>query len=76
MTDFSGSSQYQPRPLSACGETFSPKGRIKKEMSVWGGGGLKESLPKILAWGRGAYCVSCQKRLCKMKYGIEGSIFK
>ena len=24
----------------------------------------------------GDYYVSCQERLCKMKYGFEGSIFK
>ena len=26
--------------------------------------------------GGGAYYHSCQKRLCKMKYGFEGLIFK
>ena len=35
-------------------------------------GGLNKSLPRIFAWG--TYFVSCQKRLCKMKYGFEGSI--
>ena len=34
-------------------------------------GGLKESLPQIFPWrGKGVYYVSCQKRLCKMKYGF------
>ena len=37
-------------------------------------GGLKVSAKD--ACGRGAYYVSCQKRHYKMKYGIEGSIFK
>ena len=31
---------------------------------------LKEFLPQIFAWG--AYYTSCQKRLCKMKYGFVG----
>ena len=35
-------------------------------------GGLKGSLPQVFAFG--AYYVSCQKRLCKMKFGFEGSI--
>ena len=34
---------------------------------------LKEFMPQIFAWEE-AYCVSFQKRLCKMKYGAEGSI--
>ena len=39
-------------------------------------GGLKEFLPQISAFGggRGAYYVSCQKRFCKIKYGLEDSI--
>ena len=37
-----------------------------------GGGGLEEFLPQIFVWV--AYYVSCQKRLCKIKYGFEGSI--
>ena len=35
--------------------------------------GLKESLPQIFSC---AYSVYCQKRLCKIKYGFLGLIFK
>ena len=35
-------------------------------------GGLKKFLAQIFAWW--AYCVPCQKRLTKIKYGFEGSI--
>ena len=31
-------------------------------------GGLEELLIQIFVWG--AYYVSCQKRLCKIKYGF------
>ena len=47
------------------------KGRLEKNECL---GGLKESLPQIFALG--AYYVSCQKRLYKMKYGFKGSNFK
>ena len=46
-------------------------GRLKKMSAC---GVLKESLPQLFAWG--AYYVSCQKRLYKMKHGFKGSIFK
>ena len=76
-------SQYQPLLLSAEGggggggrERRQPavpnfeKGGRQKKMSAWG----VESLPQLFACG--AYYVSCQKRLYKMKYGFKGSIFK
>ena len=37
-----------------------------------GVGGLVEFLSQIFVWG--VYNVSCQKRLCKIKYGFEGLI--
>ena len=46
------------------------KREIKKKNECLGG--LKEFLLWIFAWG--AYYVSCQKRLLKMKYGLESSI--
>ena len=70
--------QYQPLPshhfLLGGGQSSVPN------FEKGGGGGrgqekneclrsLKEFLPQIFA--RGTY-VSCQKRLCKMKYGFEG----
>ena len=38
--------------------------------------GLKEFLRQIFVWGGGwgGYYISCQKRLCKIKYGFKGSI--
>ena len=62
-----------PPILSAGGDNLQPQilkrgGSEKNECH----GGFKESLPQILAWGRGNYYVSCQKRLCEMKYGSEG----
>ena len=45
-------------------------GHLQKKK--WCLGGLKESLPQVFAFG--AYYVSCQKRLCKMEFGFEGSI--
>ena len=35
-------------------------------------GGLKEFLPQILAWG--SLLCFLSKKLCKIKYGAEGSI--
>ena len=51
---------------------FEKEGDQKKSLCL---GSIKESLPQVFAWGGASY-VSCQKRLCKMKYGFEGSIFK
>ena len=66
-----------PLLLSAgVGTTFNPKvlkGRDQKknERLV----GVKEFLSWIFApEGRGAYFVSCQKRLLKIRYSFEGSI--
>ena len=64
--------QYQ-LPVSAGGQPSVP------DFEKGGGGGsekheclgdLKESLPQIFAWG--AYYISCQKGLCKVKYDFEG----
>ena len=35
-------------------------------------GGFEDFLPQISVWG--AYYVSSQRRLCKIKYGFEGLI--
>ena len=59
------------------GTTFSPKFRkegVIKKLSVWGGV-LTSPCHRYMSGG-GAYYVSCQKRLYKMKYRFEGSIFK
>ena len=47
--------------------------RWRSEKNGCPGGGLKISCHGYLPGG-GAYCVSCQKRLLKIKYGFEGSI--
>ena len=44
------------------------KGESKKVCFV----GRKEFLQQIFSWG--AYYIPCQARLCKIKYGFEGSI--
>ena len=42
------------------------------EKKKWIPGRLKEIQPQIFVWG--AYYVSYQKILCKIKYGAKGSI--
>ena len=73
-------SQYQPPILSAGWDNL--QSQILKRGGQGEGGGVTK---KMIAWGflnshryfpGEAYYVSCQKRLCKMKYGFEGSIFK
>ena len=63
-------------PHFLLGTIFSPKfwkgGRVSEKNECLGG--LKEFLPQISGLGGRAYYVSCQKRLCKIKYGLEGSI--
>ena len=47
----------------------------ENKMSAWGD--LKSSCHVYLPWGGrggGAYYVSCQKKILKIRYGLEGSI--
>ena len=63
-------------PFLLGGTIFSPKfWKVgdQKKMSAWGV--LKSLSHRYLLEG-GAYYVSCQKRLYKMKYDFKGSIFK
>ena len=63
-------------PLSAGGQPSVPN--LEKEggevMSAWEGWILKSLCHRYLPGG--AYYVSCQKRLFKMKCGFKSSIFK
>ena len=63
--------------VSASHNRQSTTGGVRRKMSARGV--LKSPCHRYLpggGGGGGAYYVPCQKRLCKMKYGFDGSIFK
>ena len=63
--------QNQPPPiLRGHAQSQTLKRGYQKKMRAWGD--LNSSFQRYLP--RGAYCVSCQKRLYKIKYGFENSI--
>ena len=45
---------------------------LKRDQKKWLLGELKEFVPEMFAWG--AYCVCCQKKNTKIKYGFEDPI--